>query len=144
MGGYVSQQLGEMTLVDIPQAVQGSSLVLTNGQVLFPFADAPHITSEGVILHGRSAHQRALVYRVLSQSECTPGLRHAIPAGHARPLEPGGENPAFSFLQLQTLPALPLRSQPVPAVALADAAGSITTIARPAIRSQTLWEATYL
>ena len=62
--------LSEMQLVAVPAEMHGSSLVLTSGQILFPFEDSPHITHDGVLLHGRCAPQRAMVYRILQQAEC--------------------------------------------------------------------------
>ena len=62
----------EMVVAAVPEEMRKSSLVLTSGQVLFPFEDSPHITHDGVILHGQSAPQRAMVNRILHQTECLP------------------------------------------------------------------------
>ena len=74
--------LTEMAVAAIPEEIP---LVLTSGQVLFPFEDSPHITHDGVILHGRSAPQRAMVYRILYQTECLPSPGCAVGLGQARP-----------------------------------------------------------
>ena len=63
-------RISEMQLVAVPVEIRRSYLVLTSGQVLFPFEDSPHITHDGVLLHGRCAPQRATVYRILQQAEC--------------------------------------------------------------------------
>ena len=90
----------EMAVVAIPEEIRKSSLVLTSGQALFPFEDSPHITHDGVILHGRSAPQRAMVYRILYQTECLPSPGCAVGLGQARPPEPGEAFGAFPFTQL--------------------------------------------
>ena len=61
-----SPRISEMVLVAVPLAIQRWHLILANGQALYPFTDAPHIGSDGVILHGQSARQRALVHNILS------------------------------------------------------------------------------
>ena len=88
--------LTEMAVVAIPAEIRKSSLVLTSGQVLFPFEDSPYITHNGVILHGRSAPQRAMVYRILYQTECLPSPGCAVALGQARPPEPGEASPSCS------------------------------------------------
>ena len=123
--------LTEMALVAIPDEIHKSSLVLTSGQVLFPFEDSPYITHDGVILHGRSALQRAMVYRILYQTECLPSPGCAVALGQARPPEPGEAFGAFPLTQMRTLPAVPttinrpappippwLKPQPVPPASL--------------------------
>ena len=40
-------RISEMQLVAVPAEMRRSSLVLTSGQVLFPFEDSPHITHDG-------------------------------------------------------------------------------------------------
>ena len=61
----------EMQVVAVPPEMRRSTFVLPSGQVLFPFEDSPHITNDGVLLHGRSALQRAIVYRLqLDHSGC--------------------------------------------------------------------------
>ena len=123
--------LTEMAVVAIPDEIRKSSLVLTSGQALFPFEDSPYITHDGVILHGRSALQRAMVYRILYQTECLPSPGCAVALGQARPPEPGEAFGAFPFIQMRTLPAVPatinrpappippwLKPQPVPPASL--------------------------
>ena len=63
-------RIAEMVLDAIPLAIHKSSLILTSGQALYPFAEAPHIANDGIILHGRSAQQRALENRAIHQSGC--------------------------------------------------------------------------
>ena len=109
--------LTEMAVVAIPDEIRKSSLVLTSGQVLFPFEDSPYITHNGVILHGRSAPQRAMVYRILYQTECLPSPGCAVALGQARPPEPGEAVGAFPFMQLHTLPAVPMTiNRPAPPI----------------------------
>ena len=74
-----------MVAVAIPVEIQRSSLILTSGQVLFPLDDSPHITHDGIILHGRSALQRAMVYRILHHTECLPSPSCTVGVGQARP-----------------------------------------------------------
>ena len=74
-------RISEMQLVAVPAEMRRSSLVLTSGQVLF--------THDGVLLHGRCAPQRALVYRILQQAECLSPHGWAVGRGQARPPEPG-------------------------------------------------------
>ena len=107
----------EMVVAAVPEEMRKSSPVLTSGQVLFPFDDSPHITHDGVILHGRSAPQRAMVYRILHQTECLPSPGCAVGLGQARPPEPGEAFAAFPFMQLHTLPAVPATSdRPAPPI----------------------------
>ena len=77
-------RISEMQLVAAPAEMRRSSLVLTSGQVLFPFEDSPHITHDGVLLHGRCAPQRAMVYRILQQAECLSPHGWAVGRGQAR------------------------------------------------------------
>ena len=100
-------RISEMQLVAVRAEMRRSSLVLTSGQVLFPFEDSPHITHDGVLLHGRCAPQRAMVYRILHQAECLPPHGWAVGRGQARPPEPGEALASFPFSQMYTLPAVP-------------------------------------
>ena len=109
--------LTEMVVAAVPEEMRKSSLVLTSGQVLCPFEDSPHITHDGVILHGRSAPQRAMVYHILYQTECLPSPGCAVGLGQARPPEPGEAFVAFPFTQLHTLPAVPATTnRPAPPI----------------------------
>ena len=109
--------IAEMVVAAVPEEMRKSSLVLTSGQVLFPFEDSPHFTHDGIILHGRSAPQRAMVYRILHQTECLPSPGCAVGLGQARPPEPGEAFAAFPFMQLHTLPAVPVTSdRPAPPI----------------------------
>ena len=96
-----------MQQVAVPPEMRRSTFVLPSGQVLFPFEDSPHITHDGVLLHGRSALQRAIVYRILQQSECLSPNGWAVARGQARPPEPGEAVASFPFSQLYALPAVP-------------------------------------
>ena len=96
-------RISEMQLVAVPAEVRRSYLVLTSGQVLFPFEDSPHITHDGVLLHGRCAPQRAMVYRILQQAECFSPHEWAVGRGQARPPEPGQ---ALASFPLSLLPQL--------------------------------------
>ena len=110
-------RISEMQLVAVPTEMRRSSLVLTSGQVLFPFEDSPHITHDGVLLHGRCAPQRAIVYRILQQSECLSPHGWAVARGQARPPEPGEVLASFPFSQMHTLPAVPAApARPTPPI----------------------------
>ena len=110
-------RISEMQLVAVPAEMRRSSLVLTSGQVLFPFEDSPHITHDGVLLHGRCAPQRAMVYRILQQAECLPPHGWAVGRGQARPPEPGEALASFPFSQMYTLPAVPAApARPAPPI----------------------------
>lgn len=39
-------------LQQVPRAMAQCSVDVPSGQIVFPFADSPHITQEGFILHG--------------------------------------------------------------------------------------------
>ena len=99
LGDGTCPRISEMQLVAVPAEMRRSSLVLTSGQVLFPFEDSPHITHDGVLLHGRCAPQRAMVYRILQQAECLPPHGWAVGRGQARPPEPGEALASFPFSQ---------------------------------------------
>ena len=108
-------RIAEMVVEAIPPEIQRSFLVLTSGQVLYPFVDSPHIAHDGIILHGRSAQQRAMVHRILHQTGCLPFPRCTVGVGQARPPEPGEAFAAFPFSQLHTLPAVSMTTKsPVP------------------------------
>ena len=110
-------RISEMQLVAVPNEMRRSSLVLTSGQVLFPFEDSPHITHDGVLLHGRCAPQRAIVYRILQQAECLSPHGWAVGRGQARPPEPGEALASFPFSQMYTLPAVPVApARPTPPI----------------------------
>ena len=110
-------RISEMQLVAVPAEMRRSSLVLTSGQVLFPFEDSPHITQDGVLLHGRCAPQRAMVYRILQQAGCLSPHGWAVGRGQARPPEPGEALASFPFSQMSTLPAVPAASaRPTPPI----------------------------
>ena len=110
-------RISEMQLVAVPAEMRRSYLVLTSGQVLFPFEDSPHITHDGVLLHGRCAPQRAIVYRILQQAECLSPHGWAVGRGQARPPEPGEALASFPFSQMYTLPAVPVApARPTPPI----------------------------
>ena len=110
-------RISEMQLVAVPAEIRRSYLVLTSGQVLFPFEDSPHITHDGILLHGRCAPQRATVYRILQQADCLPIHGWAVGRGQARPPEPGEALASFPFSQMYTLPAVPVATvRPAPPI----------------------------
>ena len=66
--------------------------------------------------HGRCAPQRATVYRILQQADCLSPHGWAVGRGQATP-EPGDALASFPFLQLYTLPAVPVASvRPTPPI----------------------------
>ena len=105
-----SPRISEMALVAIPPAILRCHLILPNGQILYPFVDVLHVVSDGIVLHGQSAQQRAMVRHIIGQSESVPSLGCALPTGQARPPEPGGKLAAFPFMPLCTSPAVPVPS----------------------------------
>ena len=117
LGDGTCPRISEMQVVAVPAEMRRSSLVLTSGQVLFPFEDSPHITQDCVPLHGRCAPQRAMVYRILQQAECLSPLGWAVGRGQARPPEPGEALASFPFSQMYTLPAVPaVTARPTPPI----------------------------
>ena len=53
----------------VPRAMSLCSVEMPSGHALFPFADSPHITQEGFIIHGSNPEARAKVYRLLLHIE---------------------------------------------------------------------------
>ena len=49
-----------------------SSVDMPSGQIVYPFADSPHITKEGFILHGSN------VYHLLLQREIVSNVAHGV------------------------------------------------------------------
>lgn len=80
--GHASPALAEMTLTAIPTAVQRCFLILANGQLLYPFVDAPHVTSDGIILHGQSPSKSyGLPHPQSVGMHTNPGTRPTCRAG---------------------------------------------------------------
>ena len=61
-------------LHQVPCAMMQCSVEMPSGHVLFPFADSPHITQEGFIIHGSNPETRAKVYRLLLHQEIISNL----------------------------------------------------------------------
>ena len=57
-----------------PCAMMQCSVEMPSGHMLFPFADSPHITQEGFIIHGSNPETRAKVYRLLLHQEIISNL----------------------------------------------------------------------
>ena len=64
-------------LHQVPRALALCSVEMPSGHVLFPFADSPHITQEGFIIHGSNPETRAKVYRLLLHREIISNPREA-------------------------------------------------------------------
>ena len=62
----------------IPDALVQCTVDLPSGLTVRPFADDPHITQEGFILHGSSAEIRAKVYRFLLQREISSNVAPSV------------------------------------------------------------------
>ena len=56
-------------LHQVPRALMLCSVEMPSGHTLYPFADSPHITQEGFIIHGSNPETRAEVYRLLLHRE---------------------------------------------------------------------------
>ena len=64
-------------LHQVPRALTLCSVEMPSGHMLFPFADSPHITQEGFIVHGSNPETRAKVYRLLLRREIISNPREA-------------------------------------------------------------------
>ena len=64
-------------LRQVPSAMLQCSVEMPSGHTLFPFADSPHITQEGFIIHGSNPEARAKVYRLLLHREIISNSREA-------------------------------------------------------------------
>ena len=62
-------------LYQVPQAMTLCRVEMPSGHVLFPFANSPHITQEGFIIHGSNPETRAKVYRLLLHREIISNRR---------------------------------------------------------------------
>ena len=56
-------------LAQLPRALWECSVDMPSGTTVWPFADNPHITQEGFVLHGPTEEFRARVYRFLLNRE---------------------------------------------------------------------------
>ena len=61
----------------VPCAMMQCSVEMPSGHMLFPFADSPHITQEGFIIHGSNPETPAKVYRLLLHREIISNPREA-------------------------------------------------------------------
>ena len=111
----VRPRLGDIPawpLRQVPDVLVQCSVDMPSGLILWPFADDPHITQEGFILHGPSAEIRAKVYRFLLQREIpsnvAPSVREHLEWRH----EKGGLVQVFPFRSLEHLT---LQTAPPPA-----------------------------
>ena len=102
----VRPRLGDIPawpLRQIPDALFHCSVDMPSGLTLWPFADDPHITQEGFILHEPSAEIRAKVYRFLLQREIpsnvAPSVREHLEWRH----ENGSLIKIFTFRSLEHL-----------------------------------------
>ena len=64
-------------LHQVPRALTLCSVEMPSGHVLYPFADSPHITQEGFIIHESNPEARAKVYRLLLHREIISNPREA-------------------------------------------------------------------
>ena len=64
-------------LHQVPSAMMQCSVEMPSAHMLFPFADSPHITQEGFIIHGSNPETRAKVYRLLLHREIISNPREA-------------------------------------------------------------------
>ena len=64
-------------LHEVPSAMMQCSVEMPSGHTLFPFADSPHITQEGFIIHGSNPETRAKIYRLLLHREIISNPREA-------------------------------------------------------------------
>ena len=62
----------------IPSLLAQCSVDMPSGLTLWPFADDPHITQEGFILHGSNSEIRAKVYRFLLQREIPSNVAPSV------------------------------------------------------------------
>ena len=93
-------------LHQVPCALMQCSVEMPSGHVLFPFADSPHITQEGFIIHGSNPETRAKVYRLLLHREIISNPREAAQEVlvHLRWIrEDGTPLQVFPFTALQHL-----------------------------------------
>ena len=90
---------------------------MPSGLTLWPFADDPHITQEGFILHGHSAEIRAKVYCFLLQREIPSNVAPSVPEHLEWHHENGSLIQIFTFRSLEHLA---LQAFPPPAKRRAD------------------------
>ena len=82
---------------------------MPSGLTLWPFADDPHITQEGFILHGSNSEIRAKVYRFLLQREIPSNVAPYVREYPEWQYENGSPVQIFNFHSLEhlTLQAAP-------------------------------------
>ena len=96
----------------IPDALVQCTVDLPSGLTVRPFADDPHITQEGFILHGSSAEIRAKVYRFLLQREISSNVAPSVREHLEWHPENGNQIQIFPF---RSLAHLTLQAFPPPA-----------------------------
>ena len=96
----------------IPEVLTQCTVDMRSGLTLWPFADDPHITQEGFILHGRSVESRAKVYRFLLQREILSNVAPNVREHLEWHQEKGKLTQIFPFRSLEHLT---LQSFPPPA-----------------------------
>ena len=92
-----------------------SSVDMSSGQTVYPFADSPYITEEGFILRGSNPENRARfrVYRLLLQREIVSNVAHGVTDQLTWSHDSGNPVQVFNFNSLRHLthsPILPLPS----------------------------------
>ena len=85
------------------------ALVLTSGQVLFPFEDSPQKNMMESFYIDEVPPQRAMVHRILHQTECLPSSGCAVGLEQARPSERG--KPLLLSLSCSCTPCRHLQPQ---------------------------------
>ena len=96
----------------LPEALVQCTVDLPSGLTVWPFADDPHITQEGFILHGSSAEIRAKVYRFLLQREISSNVAPSVREHLEWHPENGNQIQIFPF---RSLAHLTLQAFPPPA-----------------------------
>ena len=96
----------------IPDVLAQCSVDMPSGLTLWPFADDPHITQEGFILHGSNSEIRAKVYRFLLQWEIPSNVAPCVREHLDWEYENGSPIQIFNFHSLEHLT---LQAAPPPA-----------------------------
>ena len=74
--------------------------------MLYPFQDAPHLTDDGLVVHGSNPLQQAIAHSIVSRFGVVLPASCVLPTRQARPPEPGGGPATFPFMQICRLPAI--------------------------------------
>ena len=99
-------------LRQVPSILDRCSVDMPSGLTLYPFADDPHITQEGFILHGSNSEIRARVYRFLLQREIPSNVAPYVRERLEWQYENGSPVQIFNFHSLEHLT---LQAAPPPA-----------------------------